>query len=187
MALIAALVSAYAVSNARFALGKIPIACCKNSTPSMRGIRWSARSKATLSLRIFNCFKRSSAPSGESLPITRYSAPYCERRSRSIARRTSESSSTLSNMGLAMLGLGFGQRHDYRFLLCVHDLIRYRNLNLVAQIPVTGNVNRLSEPLIQKGCFSVVSRAGRTESRVVRAILQQIRNRRRRKGRAEMK
>src|SRR6266853_2971802 len=139
------------------------MACCKNSTPSMRGMRWSARSKATLSLRIFNCFKRSSAPSGESLPITRYSAPYCERRSRSIARRTSESSSTLSNMGLAMLGLGFAQRHDYRSLPCVHDLIRYRNLNMVAQIPVAGNMNRLSERLIQKGCFSVVCRErGRT-------------------------
>src|SRR6202049_2828748 len=140
------------------------MACCRNSTPSMRGMRWSARSKATLSLRIFSCFKRSSAPSGESLPITRYSAPYCERRSRSIARRTSESSSTLSNMGLAMLGLGFGQRHDYRFLPCVHDLIRYSNLDLVAQIPVTGNVNRLSEPLIQNTMFSVVCReqGGRT-------------------------
>src|ERR1700674_1742328 len=137
------------------------MACCKNSTPSMRGMRWSARSKATLSLRIFNCFNRSSAPSGESLPITRYSAPYCERRSRSIARRTSESSSTLSNMGLAMLGLGFGQRHDYRFLPGVHDLIRYSNLDLVAQIPVAGNGNRLSEPLIPNRMFLCeVSRAG---------------------------
>src|SRR4029077_704943 len=160
MALIAAFVSAYAVSNARFAPGKIPMACCKNSTPSMRGMRWSARSKATLSLRIFNCFKRSSAPSGESLPITRYSAPYCERRSRSIARRTSESSSTLSNMGLAMLALGFGQSHDHRFLPCVHDLIRYSNLDLVAQIPVRGNVNRLSEPFIQNGLsLAIESRA----------------------------
>ena len=60
----AALVCAYAVSNARFAPGKIPIACCKSSTPSMRGMRWSASSSATLSLRTFNCFRRSSAPSG---------------------------------------------------------------------------------------------------------------------------
>src|SRR6266849_1026736 len=65
MALIAAFVSAYAVSNARFAPGKIAIASCRNSTPSIRGMRWSARSKATVSLRTFNCFKRSSAPSGE--------------------------------------------------------------------------------------------------------------------------
>src|SRR5580704_8677198 len=44
-------------------------------------------------------------PSGESLPMTRYSAPYFERRSRSIERKTSESSSTLSNIGLATLRL----------------------------------------------------------------------------------
>ncbi len=105
MALIAAFVSAYAVSKARFAPGKISMASCRNCTPSMRGMRWSASSKATLSLRTFNCFRRLSAPSGESLPITRYSAPYCERRSRSIARKTSESSSTLSNIGLDMLDL----------------------------------------------------------------------------------
>src|SRR2546427_4624774 len=131
MALIAAFVSAYAVSNARFAPGKIPMACCKNSTPSMRGIRWSARSKATLSLRTFNCFKRSSAPSGESLPITRYSAPYCDRKSRSIARKTSESSSTLSNIGFAMINLSFLQRDDYKLLR--YELVRYRNLLLDAQ------------------------------------------------------
>src|SRR5208282_1661100 len=76
------------------------IASCRNVTPSMRGMRWSASSKATLSLRTFSCFNRSNAPSGESLPMTRYSAPYCERKSRSIARRTSESSSTLSKIGL---------------------------------------------------------------------------------------
>jgi hypothetical protein len=64
-------------------------------------------------------------------------------------------------MGLAMLGLGFGQRHDYRFSLSVPDLIRYGNLDLVAQIPVTGNVNRLSEGLIQNRRFLWgVSRAG---------------------------
>src|SRR5882762_1095039 len=153
MALMAALVSAYAVSNARFAPGKIPIACCRNSTPSIRGMRWSASSKATLSLRTFNCFKRSSAPSGESLPITRYSAPYCERRSRSIARKTSESSSTLSSIGLAMLGLSLGQKDDYRFLACVYELIRYINLGLVAQIPVIGEVNPLVEPLIESRMF----------------------------------
>src|SRR3984893_6377915 len=153
MALIAALVSAYAVSKARLAPGKISLASCRNSTPSMRGMRWSASSNATLSFRTFNCFTRSSAPWGESLPITRYPAPYCERRSRSIARKTSESSSTLSKIGLAMLGLGFGQRHDYRFLRCVHDLIRYSNSDLVAQILVTGKVNRLSDPLIQNRVF----------------------------------
>src|SRR5216684_1394256 len=55
-----------------------------------------------------------SAPSGESLPITRYSAPYWERRSRSIARKTSESSSTLSKIGLAILDLvsGFRSKDD---------------------------------------------------------------------------
>src|ERR1700752_1830063 len=140
MALIAALVSAYAVSNARFALGKIPIACCRNSTPSMRGIRWSARSKATLSLRTFSCFKRSSAPSGESLPITRYSAPYCERRSRSIARKTSASSSTLSKIGLAMLGLGSRQINDYIVLHSLVELVRYRKLHSVAQFLSPGSV-----------------------------------------------
>src|ERR1700683_9258 len=113
MALIAAFVSAYAVSKARFAPGKIPIACCKNCTPSMRGMRWSASSNATLSLRNCSCFNRSSAPSGESLPNTRYSAPYCERRSRSIARKTSESSSTLSRIGLAMLALSSRQKDDF--------------------------------------------------------------------------
>src|SRR5947208_16923200 len=138
MALIAALVSAYAVSNARFAPGNIPIASCRNSTPSMRGMRWSARSKATLSFRTFNCFNKSSAPSGESLPITRYPAPYFERRSRSIARKTSESSSTLSKIGLAMLDLVFGQRDNYRFLECLHDLIRYRTLHSVAQFLLLG-------------------------------------------------
>src|SRR5271157_4397028 len=162
MALIAALVSAYAVSNARFAPGKIPMASCRNSTPSIRGMRWSASSKATLSLRTFNCLRRSSAPSGESLPITRYSAPYCERRSRSIARKTSESSSTLSRIGLGMLGLGPGQRQhhgrgsvreflcerkvrkeiqtdplqDYTFLYSVVELVRYRKLHFVAPIPL---------------------------------------------------
>ena len=75
MALIAAFVSAYAVSSARFAPGKIAFASWRNSTPSIRGMRWSASSKATLSLRTFNFFNKSSAPSGESLPITRYSAP----------------------------------------------------------------------------------------------------------------
>src|SRR5580704_1282258 len=133
MALIAALVSAYAVSNARFAPGKMAIASCRNSTPFMRGMRWSARSKATLSLRSFSCFRRSSAPSGESLPITRYSAPYCERRSRSIARKTSESSSTLSKIGLAMLGPGPRQRDDYTFLTSLVELVRYRKLHSVAQ------------------------------------------------------
>src|SRR5271155_6049102 len=68
-------------------------------------MRWSASSNATLSLRTFNCFKRSSARAGESLPITRYSAPYCDRRSRSIVRKTSESSSTLSKIGFAMIRL----------------------------------------------------------------------------------
>src|SRR5215469_6083944 len=82
----------------------------------MRGIRWSASSKATLSLRTFNCLKRLRAPSGESLPITRYSAPYWERRSRSIARKTSESSSTLSKIGLGMIvfqsGIGGIPNHN---------------------------------------------------------------------------
>src|SRR6202041_668739 len=40
--------------------------------------------------------------SGESLPMTRNSAPYFVRKSRSIARRTSGSSSTLSKIGFAM-------------------------------------------------------------------------------------
>src|SRR5712692_7213346 len=151
IALIAALVSAYAVSNARFAPGKIPMASCRNSTPSMRGMRWSARSKATLSLRTFNCFKRSSAPSGESLPITRYSAPYCERRSRSIARKTSESSSTLSSIGLAMLGLVSGKKMITDFWGCLDDLIRYRNLHLVAQFLLLGHLNLLSGRFIQSG------------------------------------
>src|ERR1700674_1288839 len=71
-------------------------------------MRWSASSRATLSLRTFNCFNKSSAPSGESLPMTRYSAPYCERKSRSIARNTSESSSTLSKTGFGILGLSPG-------------------------------------------------------------------------------
>src|SRR5579859_1081168 len=66
-------------------------------------MRWSARSKATLSFRTFNCFKSVSAPSGESLPITRYSAPYFDRRSRSMARNTSVSSSTLSKIGFATI------------------------------------------------------------------------------------
>src|SRR5437763_14037685 len=48
------------------------------------------------------------ALSGESLPITRYSAPYCERKSRSIARNTSESSSTLSNTGFGIIALVYG-------------------------------------------------------------------------------
>ncbi len=37
------------------------------------------------------------------------------------------------------------------FLVC--RLVRYSNLDLVAQIPVTGNVNRLSQPLIQNRMF----------------------------------
>jgi len=49
-----------------------------------------------------SAFSRPSAPSGESLLTTRYSAPYCERKSRSIARKTSGSSSTVSKIGFAM-------------------------------------------------------------------------------------
>src|SRR5229473_7142052 len=120
------------------------MASCRNSTPSMRGMRWSARSKATLSLRSFNCFKRSSAPSGESLPMTRYEAPYCERRSRSIARNTSESSSTLSKIGLAMLDLSSRQRDDYTLLRSLVELVRYRKLHLVAQFLLWGIGRRVA-------------------------------------------
>ncbi len=74
----------------------------------MRGMRWSASSRATLSFRTFNCFRRSKAPSGESLPITRYSAPYFERKSRSIDRKTSESSSTLNKIGFAIIHFSAG-------------------------------------------------------------------------------
>src|ERR1700733_2523126 len=85
----------------------------------MCGMRWSARSKATLSLRTFNCLRRPRALSGESLPMTRYSAPYCERRSRSIARNTSESSSTLNNMGLPIdhLSSCLRAKSDYDYAL----------------------------------------------------------------------
>ena len=75
MALIAAVVSAYAVSSARFASGKRRVASFRNSTPSIWGMRWSASNRATLSLRTFSFFNKSSALSGESLPITRYAAP----------------------------------------------------------------------------------------------------------------
>ena len=107
MAPIAAFVSAYAVSSARLASGKMCIASCRKATPSMCGMRWSARSKATLSLRSFSCFNSASAVSGESLPITRNSAPYLVRRSRSMARSTSGSSSTLNKIGFAMFGPSF--------------------------------------------------------------------------------
>jgi hypothetical protein len=54
-------------------------------------------------------FQKFQCPAGESLPITRYSAPYCDRRSRSIARKTSESSSTLNRIGFAMIALGLDE------------------------------------------------------------------------------
>src|SRR5216110_458084 len=54
----------------------------------------------------------SSALSGESLPITRYSAPYCDRKSRSIARNTSESSSTLNITGFGIIALAYGYKED---------------------------------------------------------------------------
>src|SRR5215469_1480402 len=91
----------------------MPIASCKKWTPSIRGMRWSANSRATVSLRTFNCFSISRALSGESLPITRYLAPYCERKSLSIALKTFESSSTLSNIGFGICGF---QNHDCRDL-----------------------------------------------------------------------
>src|ERR1700678_1128115 len=126
----------------------------------MRGMRWSASSNATLSLRTFNCFRRSRAPSGESLPMIRYSAPYCERRSRSIARKTSESSSTLSNMGLGIHGLVLspGQRDQHKGMAGADALIRYRNLNLVAANPVV-LLNFISDgpegtgPIFGTGCL----------------------------------
>src|SRR6516165_4349601 len=117
------------------------MASCRNSTPSMRGMRWSASSSATLSLRTFSCFNRSSAPVGESLPMTRYAAPYWVRRSRSIARKTSESSSTLSKIGLGILGLGFGRIGDHGLLRFATCWIRYMKLHLVALLSLWAAVS----------------------------------------------
>src|SRR5579863_1785127 len=90
-------------------------------------MRWSASSKATLSLRTLSRFRRSSACTGESLAITRYSAPYCDRKSRSIARKTSESSSTLNRIGFAMVGLSFVKKKGFGLPHWLNNLIRYRN------------------------------------------------------------
>jgi hypothetical protein len=54
MAAMAAFVSAYAVSSARFACGKICIDCPSTSSPDMLGMRWSHNNKATLSPRVFS-------------------------------------------------------------------------------------------------------------------------------------
>ncbi len=47
MAVIAASVSAYAVSSTSFASGACDRACSKNSMPDISGIRWSLAIRAT--------------------------------------------------------------------------------------------------------------------------------------------
>src|SRR5712671_3432685 len=84
--------------------------------------------------------------------MTRYEAPYCERRSRSIARNTSESSSTLSKIGLAMLDLGSRQRDDYTFLGSLVELVRYRKLHLVAQF-LLWVIRRRVAPTTRRGAL----------------------------------
>ena len=51
----------------------------------------------------FELFQKIKRGYRRSLLSTRYSAPYCVRRSRSIARKTSGSSSTVNRMGFAMM------------------------------------------------------------------------------------
>ena len=76
---------------------------------------------------------------GESLPITRYSAPYCDRKSRSIARSTSESSSTLSNIGFAMKGLcTLEGLHKHLICLDTGNCVRSRD-------SLTGHLNPVGE------------------------------------------
>jgi hypothetical protein len=60
----------------------------------------------------FQFLQNASVPSGTPPPITRYSAPYLERKSRSIARSASESSSTLNKIGfgtMTLLRRSFGE------------------------------------------------------------------------------
>ena len=62
----AASVSAYAVSRTFFASGYSSPASSKNSTPVVRGIRWSTRRSATASPRNFSFPKVSIAAAAES-------------------------------------------------------------------------------------------------------------------------
>src|SRR5688500_8059533 len=61
---------------------------------------------ATASPRPLSCSSAANAARPDSARMTRYSLPYRRRRSRSTARSTSGSSSTVSSVGLAMAVTG---------------------------------------------------------------------------------
>src|SRR5688572_12885301 len=91
------------------------MACSRNWTPVIPGMRWSTRSRATGSSATRSSRSASMASSPELARMMRYCSPYLLRRSRATACRTSRSSSTARITGLAIsvLQLASGKRPNH--------------------------------------------------------------------------
>src|SRR5258708_7506374 len=116
----------------------------------------STRNKATGSLRSFTCLRISKAAAPESARRTRKRPPYCCLRSRSMARRTSESSSAVRITGLVAAGID-------SFILCINlQLLLLRGFLRERMIPpftMSDCTKRLPLLLALADCLSWIAKS----------------------------